>query len=168
MLLCVSRLCFSSQVQNQDSASGRKALGNSNAAMQLFEYRPVRYLSKEINGTLPGGGKKYFLIRVIDGPTMTAASMATCRFVAPRSPWSRLGSELDMVSRLQRMRGRFHRWMQIKTGPQQFEDNCHDPPKFWIQTSLEGPKRRRMRFRRLPDPRPIPEGVREPICPRKK
>ena len=99
---------------------------------------------------------------------MAGASMATCRFVAPRSPWSRLGSELDMVSRLQRMRGRFHRWMQIKTGPQQFEDNCHDPPKFWIQTSLEGPKRRRMRFRRLPDPRPIPEGVREPICPRKK
>ena len=41
-------------------------------------------------------------------------------------------------------------------------------PRFWIQSSLESPKHRRMRRRRPPDPRPIPEGVREPICPRKK
>ena len=99
---------------------------------------------------------------------MTAASMATCRFVAPRSPWSRLGSELDMVSRLQRMRGRFNRWMQIKTGPQQCADNYHDPPKFSIQSSLESTKLSRMRRRRLSDPRPIPEGVRGPICIHKK
>ena len=99
---------------------------------------------------------------------MAGASMATCRFVAPRSPWSRLGSELDMVSRLQRMRGRFHRWMQIKTGPQQGAEIYHDPPKFSIQSSLGSPKLARMRRKRLPDPRPIPEGVRGPISPRKK
>ena len=32
----------------------------------------------------------------------------------------------------------------------------------------EGPKKRRMRSRRLSDLRPIPEGVREPICIHKK
>ena len=37
--------------------------------MQPFEYRPVRYLSKEINGTLTGGRKKlFFLIRVLTAP----------------------------------------------------------------------------------------------------
>ena len=41
-------------------------------------------------------------------------------------------------------------------------------PKISIQSSLGSTKRRRMRRRRLPDPRPIREGVREPICPRKK
>ena len=62
--------------------------------------------------------------------------MESCQFVALRSPWGRLGSELDMGSRLRRMRGRFDQWIQIKTGPQQCADNCHDPPKFWIQSSL--------------------------------
>ena len=99
---------------------------------------------------------------------MAAASMESSQFLVLRSPGGRLGSVLHVRNRLRRMRGRFDQWIQIKTGPQQCADNCHDPPKFWIQTSLEGPKRRRMRFRRLPDPRPIPEGVREPICPRKK
>ena len=99
---------------------------------------------------------------------MTAASMATCRFVAPRSPWSRLGSELDMVSRLQRMRGRFDQWTQIETGPQQCADNYYDPPKFSIQSSLESTERSRMRSRGPPDLRPIPEGGREPIYIRKK
>ena len=31
--------------------------------MQLFEYRSVRYGSKEINGTLTGAQKNIFLIR---------------------------------------------------------------------------------------------------------
>ena len=44
----------------------------------------------------------------------------------------------------------------------------HDPPKFSIQSSLGSPKHLRMRSRRLPDPRPIPEGVRGPICIHKK
>ena len=42
---------------------------------QLFEYRSVRYWSQETNGTLPGGRKNFFLIRDIDGPAMTAASV---------------------------------------------------------------------------------------------
>ncbi len=41
-------------------------------------------------------------------------------------------------------------------------------PKFWIQSSLGSTKHVRLRCRRLPDPRPIPERVREPIYIRKK
>ena len=41
-------------------------------------------------------------------------------------------------------------------------------PKFSIQSSLESPKNRRMRYRRLPDLRPIRDVVREPISPRRK
>ena len=40
-------------------------------------------------------------------------------------------------------------------------------PKFWIQSSLGSSKHGRMRRRRLPDPRPILEGVRGPIYIRK-
>ena len=44
--------------------------------MQPFERRLVRYWYKETNGTLPGGQKKIIvLIRDVDGPAMTAASM---------------------------------------------------------------------------------------------
>ena len=93
--------------------------------------------------------------------------MESCRFVVLRSPRGRLGSELDMGSRLRRMHRCFQQWIQIKTGPQQCAEDYHDPPKFWIQSSLGSPKNRRMRSRRLPGPRPIPERVREPICPRK-
>ena len=137
--------------------------------MQPFEYRSVRYWSKEINGTLPGGRKNFnFLIRDIDEATMAAASMESCQFVALRSPWGRLGSELDMGSRLRRMRGRFDQWIQIKTGPQQIAELYHDPPKFSIQSSLGSPENRRMRSRGPPDPRSIPERGRAPICIRKK
>ena len=104
----------------------------------------------------------------IDDATKAGASMESCRFVAPGSLRGRTGSVLYTCNRLQRMRGRFHRWIQIKTGPQQSADNYHDPPKFWIQSSLGSPKRRSMRGRRLPDLRPIPEGVHEPINIRKK
>ena len=99
---------------------------------------------------------------------MTAAPVESCQFVVLRSPRGRLGSELDMGSRLRRMRGRFDQWIQIKTGPQQCADNYHDPPKFSIQSSLESPKHRRMRRRQLSDPRPIPDNVREPISIRRK
>ena len=94
--------------------------------------------------------------------------MESCRFVVLRSPRGRLGSELDMGSRLRRMRGRFDQWIQIKTGPQQCADLSHDPPKFSIQSSLESTERSRMRSRGPSDLRPIPEGVREPIYIRKK
>ena len=94
--------------------------------------------------------------------------MESCRFVVLRSPGGRTGSVLDVCKRRYRMRGRFDQWMQIKTGPQQRADLSHDPPKFSIQSSLESPKHCRMRRKRLPDPRPILEGVRGPICIHKK
>ena len=99
---------------------------------------------------------------------MAAASVETCRFVVLWCPRGRLGSVLDVRKRRRRVRGRFHRWIQISTGPQQCADLYHDPPKFSIQSSLGSSKYGRMRRRRLPDPRPIPEGVREPIYIRKK
>ena len=99
---------------------------------------------------------------------MTAAPVETCQSVALGFPWGHLGSVQYTRNRLRRVRGRFHRWIHVRTGAQLPTDLHHDPPKFWIQSSLEGPKNRRMRSRRPPDLRPIPEGVREPICPRKK
>ena len=74
-------------------------------------------------GHFLGAEKLIFLIRDIDDAAMAAASVKTCRFVVLRSPWGRLGQELDMGSRLRRMRGCFDQWMQIKTGPQQCADN---------------------------------------------
>ena len=65
-----------------------------------------------------------FLIRGADDATMTAAPGESCQFVARRSPWARLGSVLDVDNRLRRMRERFHRWIQISTGPQQCADIC--------------------------------------------
>ena len=138
--------------------------------MQPFEYRPVRYWSKEIDGTLPGGRKLIFLIREIDDAAMTAASMETCQFVVPEVSWGRLGSILVACNRLRRLRRRFQCKIHI---PRSFALprywlTGHDLPKISIQSSLESPKRSRMRRWRLPDPRPIPEGVHEPICIHKK
>jgi hypothetical protein len=94
--------------------------------------------------------------------------MESCRFVVLRSPRGRLGSVPDMGNRLRRMRGRFDQWIHISTGPLRSTALDHDLPKIWIQSSLGSPKHCRMRCRRLPDLRPIPEGVREPIYIRKK
>jgi hypothetical protein len=94
--------------------------------------------------------------------------MESCRFVVLGSPRGRLGSVKDVGNRLPRMRGRFDQWIQIKTGPRQCEALQYKSPKFSIQSSLGSSKHGRMRCRRLPDPRPIPEGVREPIYIRKK
>ena len=99
---------------------------------------------------------------------MAGASVESYQFVALRSPRGRLGSVLYTCKRLRRMRGRFHRYIHISTGPQPDIGPEPKSPKFWIQSSLESPKNWRMRSRGLPYPRPIPEGVREPICPRKK
>ena len=99
---------------------------------------------------------------------MAGASVESCRFVVLRSPRGRLGSELDMCKRRHRMRGRSHRWIHISTGPQPDIGLEHKSDNFSIQSSLGSSKRRRMRPRRLPDPRSIPEGVQEPIYIRKK
>ena len=115
-----------------------------------------------------GSKKNNFLIRDIDDPAMAGASVESCRFVARRSPGGRFWSVVDMRNRLRRMRERFHRWIPMRTGAQLPTCLHHDPPKFSIQSSLGSPENRRKRCRRLPDPRPIPEGVQEPICVRKK
>ena len=55
-----------------------------------------------------------------------------------------------------------------KQGPLRSIALDHDLPKISIQSSLGSSKYRRMRRGRLPDPRPIPEGVQEPIWIHKK
>ena len=109
-----------------------------------------------------------FLIRDFDDATRAGAPVESYQFVVLEVARRALGSVLDVGKRRRRMRGRFHRWMQIKTGPQQCAETYHDPPKFSIQSFLESTKHRRMRHRRPPDPRPIIEGAREPIYIRKK
>jgi len=56
----------------------------------------------------------------------------------------------------------------ISQGPLRHGTIGHDLPKISIQSSLESLKHQCMRRKRPPDPRPIPEGVREPICIHKK
>ena len=73
--------------------------------MHFYEYRSVRYWSKEIDETLTEGRKKIiFLIRDIDRPAMAAAPVESCQYVAPRSPWGRFGSVVVACKRLRRMR----------------------------------------------------------------
>ena len=99
---------------------------------------------------------------------MTAASMESCRFADRMSPGGRLWSVVDVRKRLQRVRHPFHKSIHIKQGAQPANQLEPKSSMFWIQSSLESPKNRRMRPRRLLDLRPIPEGVREPICIHKK
>ena len=58
-------------------------------------------------GHFLGADKIFFLIRDIEDPAMTAASVESCRFVVLRSPRGRLGTIVDMFNRLRRMHGRF-------------------------------------------------------------
>ena len=99
---------------------------------------------------------------------MAGASMETCQFVVLRSPWGRLGSLLDVRKRLHRTRGGFHRCIHISKVLCALFLWAMICQKISIQSSLESPKHCRMRRRRLTDPRPIPEGVREPIYIQKK
>ena len=88
-----------------------------------------------------------FLIRDFDDATRAGAPVESYQFVVLEVARRALGSVLDVGKRRRRMRGRFHRWMQIKTGPQQSTDQYLDPPKFSIQSSLGSPKNRRTRSR---------------------
>ena len=54
-----------------------------------------------------GAGKVIFLVRDIDGPTTTAGSVESCRFVVRRSPWGRFWVSKYMCNRLRRLRRRF-------------------------------------------------------------
>ena len=118
-------------------------------------------------GTYWGAKKLIFLIREIDDPTKAAAPVEFCQFVVLRSPRGRLGwyntCAIAYAAYAAASRVRY-----ISRGPLRYTSIGHDPPKFSIQSSLEDPKHRRMRPRRLPDPRPVPEGVREPSWIRKK
>ena len=99
---------------------------------------------------------------------MAGVSVESYHIVVLRSPRGRLGSVQDVRKRLHRVRDHVHQSIHIKQGAWQCADLYHDPPKFWIQSSLGRPKRWRMRHRRLPTTRPTPGGLQEPICPRKK
>ena len=88
---------------------------------------------------LLGGEIFFFLIREIDDAAMAGASAESCRFVGLRSPRGRLGAVLYTCKRLRRMRGRFHRYIHISTGPQPDIGPEPKSPKFWIQSSLESP-----------------------------
>ena len=83
---------------------------------------------------------------------MTAASMESCRFAARRSPRGRFWSVVDVRTRLQRVRHPFHQSILIKQGAQPANQLEPKSSKFWIQSSLESPKHRRMRRGRLPAP----------------
>ena len=106
--------------------------------------------------------------REIDDGTKAGASVKACRFVARRSPRGRMGSVLDVRKRLHRVRHPFHQSIHIKQGAQLANKVEPKSSKFWIQSSLESPKRQRMRCRWLPTIRTTPVGVRGPICIQKK
>ena len=94
-----------------------------------------------------------------------AAPVESCQSLPQRSPWDCLGSGLYTVSRLHRMRRRFQH-----ISANSLNQTTHSCMNYLAMASraLGGPNNRRRRPRRLPDPRPIPEGVHEPIYPRKK
>ena len=114
-----------------------------------------------------GPKKLIFLIRDIDDAAMAGASVESCRFVVLRSPRGRLGS-YNTCAIAYAAYAAASRVRYISHGPLRYTSIGHDLPKFWIQSSLESPKHCRMRRKRLPVPRPIPEGVREPIYIHKK
>ena len=96
---------------------------------------------------------------------MAAGPVESCQSVVLRSPWGRSGSILYTCNRLHRTRRRFSMIsakISHQCGP------LNHQLLAWLQELSEASKNRRMRRRRLPDPRPIPEGVHEPIYPRKK
>ena len=119
-------------------------------------------------GHLLGGEKNLVAILTVPPWPQVAASMESCRFAARRSLGGRFWSVVDVRKRLHRVRGRFDQSIHTSTGAWQCAALEHKSPMFWIQSSPESSKHGRMRRRRLPDPRPVPEGVREPICMRKK
>jgi hypothetical protein len=97
-----------------------------------------------------------------------AAPVESCQSLPKRSPWGRLGSALYTCNRLHRLRRRFkHFWPISLSSPRGFSNIR----PILLPGPSESPRllqRWRMRRRQLPDPRPIPEGVREPIYIRKK
>ena len=94
--------------------------------VQPFEYRSVRYWSKEINGTRTRGRKrKFFNSRRRGGRGHRAAApVESCQSLPQRSPWGRLGSVLYTRKRLHRRRRRFkHFWSISLSRPRHFSSN---------------------------------------------
>ena len=83
-----------------------------------------------------------------------AAPVESCQSLPQTSPWGRLGSGLYMVSRLHRMRRRFE-GLSVNS----LNTPSHPPMIYLAMASraLGGPKRQRMRRRRLPTTRPTRE-----------
>jgi len=89
----------------------------------------------------------------------------SCQSLPGRCPWGRLGSALYTFNRLHRTRRRFQ---HISANSLNQTTHLHMNYLAMASRALGPPKNRRMRRRRPPDHRPIPEGVREPIYIRKK
>ena len=96
---------------------------------------------------------------------MAAAPVESCQSMVQRSPWDCLGSGLYTVSHLHRMRRRFQ---HILANSLNMATHLSMNYLAMASRALGGPKRRRMRRKRLPTTRPAPRGLQEPICPRKK
>ena len=130
----------------------------------VIDYRWGSMGSDETAITIPGGPR---VIDVFygDGRHRVQIIYFLWMQIGSRTP---SGIGLESGGRLRRMRGRFHRWIHISTGPQPDIGLEHKSDNFSIQRPLGSPKRWRMRPRGPPDLRPIPEGVREPIYIRKK
>ena len=121
---------------------------------------------KRSMGHFLGADKRNLFIAATMQPwSMADAPVESGPFVARRSPGDRLGSYVYMVSRLHRMRRRFE-----GLSANSLNTPSHSSMNYLAMASraLGGPKRRRMRRRRLPTTRPTPRDLQEPICPRKK
>jgi len=96
---------------------------------------------------------------------MAAAPVESCQSLPNRSPGGRIGSVLYTCKRLRRIRRRFQH-----ISANSLISAAHKTMNYLAMASraLGGPKRRRMRRRRLPTTRPTPRDLQEPICPRKK
>ena len=99
---------------------------------------------------------------------MAAVPVESCQSLPNRSPWDRLGSVLYTCKRLRRVRHRFSHFGRILSAVRAALAVIGQGLLSEPSGSSRLPHRRRLRCRRLPTTRPTPEGVLEPICPRKK
>ena len=122
-------------------------------------------VQRDQRDTYWGAKKIIFLIRAIDDATKAGASVESCRLAAQKPSGSRFGSVLDMCNRLRRLRRRFQ--INMADVLSAMLALAMIPPSF--RSALGGePQERRMRRKRLPDPRPIPEESPGPIWIQKK
>ena len=114
--------------ENKASGLCKTLASKTKRVTQPFEYRSVRYWSKEINGTLPGGRKnKFFNSRSGRGRGHRAAApVESCQSLPEMSPWGRLGSVLYTCKRLHRVRRRFQHFFSISL----------DKSAHWTRNSL--------------------------------